>query len=112
MKLVIIFLAFWASAVAFPFNNDNNVTTVPTFVAVSDNDVNYNNNNNDNVEYEYHWDVDRHHNDRRSLSNPKNVDKAMNAGAGFLSYAGKKIFGGKFQFILINLYLELRKRWK
>ena len=110
MKLVIIFLAFWAAAVAFPFNNDNNVTTVPTFVAVSDNDVNYN--NNDNVEYEYHWDVDRHHNDRRSLSNPKNVDKAMNAGAGFLSYAGKKIFGGKFQFILINLYLELQKRWK
>ncbi len=105
MKFVILFFALSAAALAFPYNNNTNaenVTAVPTFVAVSDNDVNL---NNDNLEYEYTWDDtgNRHHNDRRSLVDPKSAKKAANAGIGFISYAGKKMFGGKLQLFFANL---------
>ena len=107
MKFVILFFALSAAALAFPYNNNTNaenVTAVPTFVAVSDNDVNLNNDN-DNLEYEYTWDDtgNRHHNERRSLVDPKSANKAINAGAGFISYAGKKMFGGKLILFSANL---------
>ena len=112
MKFFISFLAFLAAtaALAFPFNNTSidNVTAVPTVAAVSDNDIYHNNDN--NLKYKYFWDetVYCHHNDRRSLSDPKSANKAMNAGNRFISYAGKKMFGGKLKFISANLFFRTK----